>query len=141
MSARSRGGEIAVEEPDEPAEVARAEAHVHLGIEELVGVEVLDAQRVLRTVRLDFLNAQFDRQAALLARARVPIQVVTDPARYRPSDLPVVLGNPGPGTANMIPGLVTARHEGVPVLVHGVATDLGRVATAEVAPDTGVSVN
>ncbi len=27
-------------------------------------LEVLDAQRVLRTVRLDFLNAQFDRQAA-----------------------------------------------------------------------------
>ncbi|MCC6868086.1 MAG: thiamine pyrophosphate-binding protein [Burkholderiales bacterium] len=28
----------------------------------------------------------------------------------------VVLGNPGPGSANLIPGLVTARHEGVPVL-------------------------
>jgi acetolactate synthase-1/2/3 large subunit len=28
----------------------------------------------------------------------------------------VVLGNPGPGTANMFAGLVTARHEGVPVL-------------------------
>lgn len=27
-------------------------------------IEVLDAQRVLRTVRLDFLNAQFDHQAA-----------------------------------------------------------------------------
>ena len=27
-----------------------------------------------------------------------------------------VLGNPGPGTANLIPGLLTARHEGVPVL-------------------------
>jgi cobalt-zinc-cadmium efflux system outer membrane protein len=29
-------------------------------------LEVLDAQRVLRTVRLDFLNAQYDRQAALI---------------------------------------------------------------------------
>jgi cobalt-zinc-cadmium efflux system outer membrane protein len=29
-------------------------------------VEVLDAQRALRTVRLDFLNAQYDRQAALV---------------------------------------------------------------------------
>jgi len=29
-------------------------------------LEVLDAQRVLRTVRLDFLNAQFDREAALI---------------------------------------------------------------------------
>lgn len=29
-------------------------------------LDVLDAQRVLRTVRLDFLNAQFDRQAALV---------------------------------------------------------------------------
>ena len=27
-----------------------------------------------------------------------------------------VLGNPGPGSANLIPGMVTARHEGVPVL-------------------------
>lgn len=29
-------------------------------------LDVLDAQRVLRSVRLDFLNAQFDRQAALV---------------------------------------------------------------------------
>ena len=29
-------------------------------------LEVLDAQRVLRTVRLNFLNAQYDRQAALV---------------------------------------------------------------------------
>jgi len=29
-------------------------------------LEVLDAQRILRTVRLDLLNAQFDRQAALV---------------------------------------------------------------------------
>ena len=29
-------------------------------------LEVLDAQRVLRTVRLDFLNAQYDRQFALI---------------------------------------------------------------------------
>jgi cobalt-zinc-cadmium efflux system outer membrane protein len=39
-------------------------------------VEVLDAQRVLRGVRGDYLNAQFDRQAALIAldqlRAREP---------------------------------------------------------------------
>ena len=28
----------------------------------------------------------------------------------------VVLGNPGPGSANLIPGLITAKHEGVPVL-------------------------
>jgi len=27
-----------------------------------------------------------------------------------------VIGNPGPGSANLLPGLVTARHEGVPVL-------------------------
>ncbi len=29
----------------------------------------------------------------------------------------VVLGNPGPGSANLLPGAVTARHEGVPVLL------------------------
>lgn len=28
----------------------------------------------------------------------------------------VVLGNPGPGSSNLVPGLLTARHEGVPVL-------------------------
>jgi len=28
-----------------------------------------------------------------------------------------VLGNPGPGTANLVPGVVNARHEGVPVVV------------------------
>jgi len=27
-----------------------------------------------------------------------------------------VLGNPGPGSANLVPGILTARHEGVPVL-------------------------
>jgi len=29
----------------------------------------------------------------------------------------MVLGNPGPGSANLLPGVITARHEGVPVLV------------------------
>ena len=28
-----------------------------------------------------------------------------------------VIGNPGPGSANLLPGVVTARHEGVPVVV------------------------
>jgi len=28
----------------------------------------------------------------------------------------VVLGNPGPGSANLLPGVITARHEGVPLL-------------------------
>jgi thiamine pyrophosphate-dependent acetolactate synthase large subunit-like protein len=28
-----------------------------------------------------------------------------------------VFGNPGPGSANLLPGVITARHEGVPVLV------------------------
>jgi len=28
----------------------------------------------------------------------------------------VVLGNPGPGTANLLPGVITARHEGVPLV-------------------------
>ena len=28
-----------------------------------------------------------------------------------------VLGNPGPGSANLIPGVITARHEGVPLVV------------------------
>jgi acetolactate synthase-1/2/3 large subunit len=28
----------------------------------------------------------------------------------------VVIGNPGPGSANLLPGVITARHEGVPLL-------------------------
>lgn len=28
-----------------------------------------------------------------------------------------VVGNPGPGSANLLPGVITARHEGVPVVV------------------------
>ena len=30
----------------------------------------------------------------LLARARVPIRVTVDPARYRPHDVPIVVGDP-----------------------------------------------
>lgn len=44
--------------------VRSAEAAYRLGERGIL--EVLDAQRVLRTVRLDFLNAQFDRQSALI---------------------------------------------------------------------------
>lgn len=32
-------------------------------------------------------------------------------------EVAAVLGNPGPGSANLLPGVLTARHEGVPVLV------------------------
>ncbi len=31
-------------------------------------------------------------------------------------EVAVVLGNPGPGSANLVPGIATARHEGVPVV-------------------------
>lgn len=31
-------------------------------------------------------------------------------------EVAVVLGNPGPGSANLLPGIVTARHEGVPLV-------------------------
>ncbi len=44
--------------------VKAAEAAYQLGERGIV--EVLDAQRALRTVRLDFLNAQYDRQEALV---------------------------------------------------------------------------
>ncbi|MFN8544873.1 MAG: thiamine pyrophosphate-binding protein [Candidatus Binatia bacterium] len=38
-----------------------------------------------------------------------------------------VLGNPGPGSANLLPGVITARHEGVPVLVVTAQHRLGTV--------------
>jgi acetolactate synthase-1/2/3 large subunit len=38
-----------------------------------------------------------------------------------------VLGNPGPGAANLLPGVVTAMHEGVPVLVISSQHRLGLV--------------
>jgi acetolactate synthase-1/2/3 large subunit len=31
-------------------------------------------------------------------------------------EVAAVLGNPGPGSANLLPGVITARHEGVPLL-------------------------
>jgi cobalt-zinc-cadmium efflux system outer membrane protein len=48
------------------AEAAVRAAEVAYQLGERGIVEVLDAQRALRTVRLDFLNAQYDRQAALV---------------------------------------------------------------------------
>jgi len=38
-----------------------------------------------------------------------------------------VLGNPGPGSANLLPGVITARHEGVPVVVVTAQHRLGLV--------------
>lgn len=46
------------------AAVRAAETAYQLGERGIL--EVLDAQRILRTVRLDFLSAQFERQAALI---------------------------------------------------------------------------
>ena len=31
---------------------------------------------------------------ALVSRARVPVRIETDPARFRPSDIPVLVGDP-----------------------------------------------
>jgi cobalt-zinc-cadmium efflux system outer membrane protein len=42
-------------------------------------LEVLDAQRVLRTVRLDLLSAQFDRQLALVDLDEVRAKDLTKP--------------------------------------------------------------
>lgn len=50
--------------PGAEAAVAAAEAAFRFGERGII--EVLDAQRVLRSVRTDFLNARFDRQAALI---------------------------------------------------------------------------
>jgi acetolactate synthase-1/2/3 large subunit len=38
-----------------------------------------------------------------------------------------VLGNPGPGSANLLPGVITARHEGVPVVAITAQHRLGLV--------------
>lgn len=38
-----------------------------------------------------------------------------------------VIGNPGPGSANLLPGVLTAKHEGVPVLVITAQHRLGLV--------------
>ncbi|HME71779.1 MAG TPA: thiamine pyrophosphate-binding protein [Myxococcota bacterium] len=41
-----------------------------------------------------------------------------------------VIGNPGPGSANLLPGVITARHEGVPVIVITAQHRLGVVYPA-----------
>lgn len=48
------------------AEAALAAAEAAYKFGERGIIEVLDAQRVLRAARMDFLNAQYDRQAALI---------------------------------------------------------------------------
>jgi cobalt-zinc-cadmium efflux system outer membrane protein len=48
------------------AEAALAAAQAAYKFGERGIIDVLDAQRVLRSVRLDHVNAQFDRQAALI---------------------------------------------------------------------------
>jgi acetolactate synthase-1/2/3 large subunit len=45
----------------------------------------------------------------------------------------VVLGNPGPGSANLLPGVITARHEGVPVVA---VTSQHRLGLVYPAPPT-----
>lgn len=42
-------------------------------------------------------------------------------------EVAAVLGNPGPGSANLLPGVITARHEGVPVVVVTTQHRLGLV--------------
>jgi acetolactate synthase-1/2/3 large subunit len=41
-----------------------------------------------------------------------------------------VLGNPGPGSANLLPGIITARHEGVPLIAVTAQHRLGLVYPA-----------
>jgi len=53
------------------AAVQAAEAAYRFGERGIV--EVLDAQRVLRSVRQDYLNAQFDLQAALIELERLRV--------------------------------------------------------------------
>ena len=53
------------------AEAALTGAEVAYRAGERGIMEVLDAQRVLRSVRLDYLNAQYDRQAALIDLERL----------------------------------------------------------------------
>ena len=48
------------------AEEALRAAEVAYQLGERGILEVLDAQRVLRAVRIEFVNAQYDRQAALV---------------------------------------------------------------------------
>jgi cobalt-zinc-cadmium efflux system outer membrane protein len=44
-------------------------------------LEVLDAQRVLRSVRADFLNARFDKQSALVEIERLTVRDLPETAR------------------------------------------------------------
>lgn len=48
-------------------------------------------------------------------------------------EVAAVLGNPGPGTANLLPGVITARHEGVPLLA---ITSQHRLGIAYPSPPT-----
>jgi acetolactate synthase I/II/III large subunit len=52
-------------------------------------------------------------------------------------EVAAVLGNPGPGSANLLPGVITALHEGVPVVVITAQHRLGIVYPASPATFQG----
>jgi acetolactate synthase-1/2/3 large subunit len=67
----------------------------------------------------DPLLAELERHAIRLVPVRHEAAAVhMAEGLYRTTGkVAAVLGNPGPGAANLLPGVVTALHEGVPVLV------------------------
>jgi acetolactate synthase-1/2/3 large subunit len=81
---------------------------------------------------LDPLLAALDAQGIRLVPVRHEAAgVYMAEGLYKTSgQVAAVLGNPGPGSANLLPGAVTARHEGVPVVVITAQHRLGIVYPA-----------
>jgi GDP-4-dehydro-6-deoxy-D-mannose reductase len=54
----------------------------------------IEAGRWEPVISVGNLDARRDLLERLIARARVPVEVKVDPARYRPNDTPLLLGDP-----------------------------------------------
>ena len=95
---------------------------------ELTGGELLAQALANEGVKFIFgLPCPGDRSAARRARSerhpphsrsatRPPAVHMAEGLYKTTGQVAAVLGNPGPGSANLVPGVLTARHEGVPVL-------------------------
>lgn len=72
----------------------------------------------LPSPEIDPLFAQFEKHGIRLVPMRHEAAAVHMAEGYYKTTgkVAAVLGNPGPGSANLIPGVTTALHEGVPVL-------------------------
>ena len=66
---------------------------------------------------VDPISAKLDEYGVRFVPIRHEAAVLMEGLYKTSGQVAVVLGNPSPGSANLLPSVITARHEGVPVVV------------------------